>query len=145
MSYYGEVAHIVFLSLFVSITATLIASMAGTLLAIPLALKDFRIKKYIVRLSETSMIIPPVLMGLVVYLVLSRKGPLGHFELLYTPTAMIIAQGLLVFPIVFGLTVSAIGGRGRAISEAITIGIILLFVAFMVNFILHGLSKIDEK
>ncbi|MGV8980101.1 ABC transporter permease [Clostridium sp.] len=216
MSYYGEVVHIVLLSLFVSIIATLIASMAGMLLAIPLALKDFRMKKYIVRISETSMSIPPVLMGLVVYLLLSRKGPLGHFELLYTPTAMIIAQSLLVFPIVFGLTVSAIGGRGREIkkncislgagnretllliireckaqlfsvvavgfgraisevgavmmvggnikgdtrvmttyialetgqgkfSEAITIGIILLFVAFIVNFILHGLSKIDEK
>jgi tungstate transport system permease protein len=216
MSYYEEVIHIVLLSLFVSVTSTLIASLAGMILAIPIALKDFKLKKYIIRLSETSMSIPPVLMGLVVYLLLSRKGPLGELKLLFTPAAMIIAQSLLVFPIVFGLTVSAIGGRareikkncialgagshdtliliikeckvqlfsvvaagfGRAISEvgavmmvggnikgdtrvmttyialetgqgkfdeAITIGVILLIVAFMVNFILHGLSKIDEK
>ncbi|MGK0466363.1 ABC transporter permease [Clostridium sp.] len=216
MSYYEEVIHIVLLSLFVSIASTLIASLAGMILAIPIALKDFKLKKYIIRLSETSMSIPPVLMGLVVYLLLSRKGPLGELKLLFTPAAMIIAQSLLVFPIVFGLTVSAVGGRareikkncialgagspdtliliikeckvqlfsvvaagfGRAISEvgavmmvggnikgdtrvmttyialetgqgkfdeAITIGVILLIVAFMVNFILHGLSKIDEK
>lgn len=216
MSYYGEVAQVVFLSLFVSITATLIASLAGMVLAIPIALKDFRLKKYIVRLSETFMSIPPVLMGLVVYLLLSRRGPLGALGLLFTPTAMIIAQSLLVFPIIFGLTVSAIGSRGRKIrkncialgagnrdtlilivkeckaqllsvaaagfgraisevgavmmvggnirgdtrvmttyialetgqgkfKEAITIGVILLVVAFMVNFMLHGLSKIDEK
>ena len=216
MSYYGEIVQVVFLSLFVSVTSTLIASLAGMVLAIPIALKDFRLKKYIVSLSETFMSIPPVLMGLVVYLLLSRKGPLGELRLLFTPTAMIIAQSLLVFPIVFGLTVSAIGSRGkkikkncialgagsrdtfiiiikeckvqllsvaaagfgRAISEvgavmmvggnikgatrvmttyialetgqgkfkeAITIGVILLVVAFMVNFILHGLSKIDEK
>lgn len=216
MSYYGEVAQVVFLSLFISITSTLIASLSGMILAIPIALKDFKLKEYIIRLSETFMSIPPVLMGLVVYLMLSRKGPLGELRLLFTPTAMIIAQSLLVFPIVFGLTVSAIGSRGRKIkkncialgagrkdtliliireckvqllsvaavgfgraisevgavmmvggnikgetrvmttyialetgqgnfNEAITIGVILLLVAFMVNFILHGLSKIDEN
>ena len=216
MSFYGEVLGVVFLSLFISITSTIIASLAGMMLAIPIALKDFRLKKYIIRLAETFMSVPPVLMGLVVYLMLSRKGPLGGLELLFTPSAMIIAQSLLVFPIVFGLTVSAIGGRGRKIkkncialgagtkdtliiimkeckvqllsvaaagfgraisevgavmmvggnikgetrvmttyialetgqgnfNEAITIGVILLLVAFMVNFILHRLSKIDEK
>jgi tungstate transport system permease protein len=215
MSYYGEVIQVVFLSLFVSVTATLIASMAGMILAIPIALKDFRMKKYIIRLSGTFMSVPPVLMGLVVYLLLSRKGPLGNLGLLFTPTAMIIAQSLLVFPIVFGLTVSAIGERGRKIkkncialgagsrdtliliirecraqlisvaaagfgraisevgavmmvggnikgdtrvmttyialetgqgkfNEAIIIGVILLLVAFMVNFLLHGLSKMDK-
>lgn len=214
MNFYGEVIGVVFLSLFISVTATIIASLAGMILAIPIALKDFKLKKYIVRLSETFMSIPPVLMGLVVYLLLSRKGPLGELGLLFTPTAMIIAQSLLVFPIVFGLTVSAIGTRGRKIKkncmalgagkrdtliliikeckvqllsvaaagfgraisevgavmmvggnikgetrvmttyialetgqgkfkEAIIIGVVLLLVAFMVNFILHGLSKID--
>ncbi len=54
------------------------------------------------------MSIPPVLMGLLVYLLLSRKGPLGEFELLFTPTAMIIAQTALIFPIVFGLSISII-------------------------------------
>ena len=215
MNYYGEVVQVVFLSLFVSITSTFIASLTGMTLAIPIALKEFRMKKHIIRLSETFMSVPPVLMGLVVYLLLSRRGPLGELGLLFTPAAMIIAQSLLVFPIVFGLTVSAIGERGRKIkkncialgagsrdtliliikeckvqllsvaaagfgraisevgavmmvggnikgktrvmttyialetgqgkfNEAIIIGIILLVVSFMVNFTLHGLSKIDR-
>ena len=95
MSFYGEVVGVVFLSLFISVTSTIIASLAGMGLAIPIALKDFKLKKYIVRLSETFMSIPPVLMGLVVYLMLSRKGPLGELGLLFTPAAMIIAQSLI--------------------------------------------------
>lgn len=212
MSFYEEVIGVVLLSLFVSIISTIIASAAGMVLAVPVALKNFKIKKYVIRISETLMSVPPVLMGLVVYLLLSRKGPLGELKLLFTPAAMIIAQSLLVLPIVFGLTVSSIENRvmeikkncsalgagnidtliliiieckrqllsvvaagfGRAISEvgavmmvggnikgqtrvmttyialetgkgnfneAITIGVILLIVSFMVNFTLSGLRK----
>ncbi len=61
------------------------------------------------------MSIPPVLMGLLVYLLLSRKGPLGEFELLFTPTAMIIAQTSLIFPIVVGLSISIIMKNGKDI------------------------------
>lgn len=117
MSFSKEVLQIIFLSLFVSVTATLIASVTGMAIAIPVSLKNFRLKKYLVRLVETLMSTPPVLMGLVVYLLLSRKGIFGKFELLFTPTAMIIAQSLLVFPIIFGLTVSAVGRQGREIKK----------------------------
>lgn len=69
------------------------------------------------------MSIPPVLMGLLVYLLLSRKGPLGEFELLFTPTAMIIAQTSLIFPIVFGLSISIIVKSGKDIKNTcITLG-----------------------
>lgn len=117
MEFYKEIIEIVSLSLFVSITSTLIASAGGMVLAVPVVLKNFKLKKYIIRLNATFMSIPPVLMGLITYLMLSRKGPLGGLQLLYTPIAMIIAQTLLVFPIVFGLTISTIGNRGRIIKK----------------------------
>jgi tungstate transport system permease protein len=107
-SNYVEILSIISLSLFVSLSATFIASILGVAFGIPTALRNFILKRYIMRLAETLMAIPPVLMGLVVYLLLSKRGLLGQFELLFTPTAMIIAQTLLVFPIIFALTVSSI-------------------------------------
>lgn len=115
MNYYGEVLQVVLLSLFVSVSSTLIASVGGITFSIPVALKEFKYKKYIIRLSRTLMSIPPVLMGLIVYLTLSRKGPLGVLGLLFTPSAMIIAQSLLVLPIVFGLSVSVIEKQGKEV------------------------------
>lgn len=115
MNYYSEVVQVVFLSLFVSLTSTFIASLLGITTAVPVALKSFKQRKYIIRISETLMSIPPVLMGLLVYMLLSRKGPLGSLQLLFTPTAMIIAQSFLVLPIVFGLTISAVGIHGKEI------------------------------
>jgi tungstate transport system permease protein len=161
------------------------------------------------------MSLPPVLMGLIVYILLSRSGPLGVLQLLFTPAAMIIAQTLLITPIVFGLTVStlsktafevkktclSLGGQwkdifitiiseskiqiltlitvafGRAISEvgavmmvggnikghtrvmttfialetgkgnfsgAIVIGLILLCISFIINFMLHQIQRGQE-
>lgn len=113
MNLNGELMKVVLLSLFVSITATLIAALVGIVLAVPTALNSFRMKKFLTRLSETLMCTPPVLMGLIVYLLLSRKGPFGKMQILFTPTAMIIAQTLLVFPIVFGLSTSVISKYGQ--------------------------------
>lgn len=115
--YYGELLEVVLLSIFVSISSTFIAGAIGILLAIPIALKSFKLKKYIIRLSETLMSTPPVLMGLIIYLTLSRRGPLGSLELLFTPAAMIIAQSLLVLPIILGLAVSNINKQGREIEK----------------------------
>jgi tungstate transport system permease protein len=112
---YIEIIQVVLLSIFVSVTATFIASALGIGLAVPAALKDFKFKKFIIRLSGTLMSVPPVLMGLIVYLILSRKGPLGSLGLLFTPGAMIIAQTLLVFPIVFSLAVSAVSRQGKEV------------------------------
>jgi tungstate transport system permease protein len=117
VDFYGEILKVVTLSLFVSVSATLIASVFAVILAIKVALKDFKAKNFIIRSTETLMSTPPVLMGLVVYLILSRRGPLGSLELLFTPTAMIIAQVLLVFPIVFGLTISTISKQGREVNK----------------------------
>lgn len=119
-----EIIRIVVLSLIVSTSSTLIATVIGIVSAIPIALNKFKIKKYIIRISETLMSTPPVLMGLLVYILLSRKGLLGRFELLYTTSAMIIAQTLLVLPIIFALTISAISSRAEEIRKTcISLGI----------------------
>ncbi|WP_040212364.1 ABC transporter permease [Clostridium polynesiense] len=101
-----NIGPVILMSLKVSMSSALIASAAGISLGVPVALKNFTLKRHIIRVSDTLMSMPPVLMGLLVYLLLSRSGPLGELRLLFTPTAMIIAQSLLIFPIVFGLTVS---------------------------------------
>jgi tungstate transport system permease protein len=73
---------------------------AGALLAIA----RFRGRRALILIINTLMGLPPVLVGLIVYLMISRSGPLGVLELLYTPTAMIIAQTILVTPIIVSLT-----------------------------------------
>lgn len=102
----------------VSLSSTFIAAFLGILLGIPVSLKNFKLKGILMRLTDTLMSIPPVLMGLIVYLVLSRSGPLGQFQLLFTPLAMIISQTLLIAPIVFGLTVSTLSNTSREVKKA---------------------------
>jgi tungstate transport system permease protein len=114
---YSDILSVVLMSLFVSLSSTIAASVLGFLLGIPAALHDFKGKKAVIRVTSTLMSLPPVLMGLVVYLLLSKRGPLGSFGLLFTPAAMIIAQTLLVLPIIFGLTVSNISKTGREIQN----------------------------
>ncbi|GAA0732451.1 ABC transporter permease [Clostridium oceanicum] len=118
-----EILPVVLMSLYVSLSSTLIASTLGMFIGIPCALLEFKFKKIIIQINHTLMSVPPVLMGLLVYLLLSRKGPLGEFQLLFTPTAMIIAQTLLIFPIVFGLSISIIIKNGKDIrNTCMTLG-----------------------
>jgi ABC-type tungstate transport system, periplasmic component len=112
-----EVVPVILMSLFVSLSSTAIAFFAGTAAGIPAGLHDFRSKKGLMRAANTLMSLPPVLMGLIVYMLLSRKGPFGRFQLLFTPSAMIIAQTLLVFPIVFSLIVSSVSKSGREVEK----------------------------
>lgn len=106
-----EILEIVLLSLMVSGSATLISSVIGIPLGSWIGLRDFKGKKILLRIIYTLMALPPVLAGLIVYLLLSRSGPLGQWELLFTPTAMIIAQCLLVTPIIMGLVTAAIASK----------------------------------
>jgi len=99
-----DLLEIVGLSLRVSLTATFFACLAGLPLGAVLGIRDFRGKSAITVLINTLMGMPPVVLGLIVYLLLSRSGPLGYLQLLYTPTAMIVAQFALVLPIVTALT-----------------------------------------
>lgn len=102
-----EVLGITLLSLQISGAATLLSLLAGIPLGIGMALSRFPGRNLIVSIINTGMGLPPVVAGLFVSIFLWRSGPLGFLELLYSPTAMVIAQFIIAFPIVAGLTMSA--------------------------------------
>jgi tungstate transport system permease protein len=95
---------IVRLSLVVSLSATLIAALIGVPLGSIIALTRFRGREPVIVVLNALMGLPPVVAGLAVYLLLSRSGPLGSWGLLFTPAAMVIAQTVLVTPIIAALT-----------------------------------------
>ena len=95
---------IVWLSLVVSLSATALAALIGLPLGALLALARFPGRTIMVVIMNAFMGLPPVVVGLAVFLLLSRSGPLGFLGLLFTPEAMIIAQALLVLPIMAALT-----------------------------------------
>jgi tungstate transport system permease protein len=99
----ANLLEIVSLSMRVSLTSVLIASLIGLPLGAALALYKFPGRGFFVVLLNAFMGLPPVVVGLIVYLMLSRSGPLGVLGLLFTPTAMIIAQTCLITPIIAAL------------------------------------------
>ena len=100
----AALAVIFWLSVKVSLTAVLIACAIGLPLGAVLAVQRFPGRGALVSVINTLMGMPPVVVGLIVYLHLSRSGPLGWLGLLYTPTAMIIAQVILITPIIAALS-----------------------------------------
>lgn len=110
-----EVIGIVIRSLYVTVTATCIATIIGVFLSIIIYLKKFIFKKELISIVNSLMSTPPVIMGLVVFLILSRKGPLGNFQLLFTSSAMIIAQVFLLIPISMSLTLDCLNKFGEDI------------------------------
>lgn len=107
-SFDNEIYEIVFLSLYVSFVALIIAFIIGLPLGVLIGKSNRRISIFFEKIIYTLMGLPPVLCGLFVYLILMRRGPLGHLQLNYTVRAMIIAQSLLIIPIVTGIIVRAI-------------------------------------
>ena len=103
----AEVWSITWRSLQVSGYATLISLLIGIPLGIVLALAGFPGRSAAVALINTGMGLPPVVVGLFVSIFLWRSGPLGFMELIYTPTAMVVAQVIIAFPIVAGLTMAS--------------------------------------
>jgi tungstate transport system permease protein len=112
-----ELMEIVLLSLRVSGSAVLIATGIGLPLGGFLGIARFPGRRALVVLLNALMGLPPVVVGLLVYLLLSRKGPLGELALLFTPTAMIIAQAVLVTPIVAALTIQVVEGLWEEYGE----------------------------
>jgi len=100
--------QIIGLSLRVTLTAVLIACLLGLPLGAGLALARFPGRGAVIVVFNALMGLPPVVAGLLVYLALSRSGPFGEYALLFTPTAMIVAQSLLILPIVVSLTRSVV-------------------------------------
>ena len=111
-SFDPEIFQIVGLSLFVSLTSTLISTVIGVPLGILLGINNFRGKRTVSRFLYTFMSFPPVIIGLFTALFLARSGPLGQFRLMYTPTAMIIAQMVLVTPIIMGIVFNHASNSG---------------------------------
>jgi tungstate transport system permease protein len=103
-----EVWRITWLSLQISTLATAISLLLGIPLGTFLALTHFPGRRLVISLVNTGMSLPPVVVGLFVTIFLWRSGPLGFLRLLYTPTAMVLAQVIIAAPIVTGLTLAAI-------------------------------------
>jgi tungstate transport system permease protein len=144
-----ELVRIVGLSLRVSLTAALIAFMIGAPLGALLATTPFRGRTGLLVVLNALLGLPPVVVGLVVYLLVSRSGPLGPLGLLFTPGAMVLAQSLLALPIVtalvhrasenlwaeFGDALRVDGAsRGRAIATLLAMGRTALLTAFLAAF-----------
>lgn len=100
--------EIILLSLRVTGSALLISSLIGIPVGAGLGLSRIRARGFVTALLYTGMGLPPVVVGLFVYLVLSRSGPLGLLGWLFTPSAMVVAQIIIAFPLVAGLTMTAV-------------------------------------
>lgn len=113
----GELRQIIWLTLRMSFFSTGIAAGLGVPLGVFLGCVKFPGRGVVMRIVTTLMGLPPVVAGLVVFLILSRSGPLGQLRLLYTLTAMVAAQVVLITPIIAGLTANTVGMRSRQIAE----------------------------
>ncbi|WP_112324035.1 ABC transporter permease [Oceanibium sediminis] len=116
----AELMGIIGLSLRVSLTATLIATLIGAPIGAALAIWRFPGRRLVLLLASTLMALPPVVAGLFVYLALSRAGPLGELGLLFTPAAMIVAQSILILPIIIALVHAAIQPMQREYDDMLT-------------------------
>jgi tungstate transport system permease protein len=119
----GEVFRTVLLSLRISLAATSLASLIGIPLGFLISTHEFPLKRPIITVFNTLLSLPTVVVGLFLYSLLSRRGPLGLLGLLFTPTAMVIGQFILATPIIVALTISAIQSMDpRAKMTAMTLG-----------------------
>lgn len=102
--------EVVLRSLRISGSALLLALVVGLPLGTAVALSGLRRRRWVVALVNTGLALPPVVVGLAVYLALSRSGPLGGLELLYSPTAVVLAQFVIAGPYVAAITLGAVAG-----------------------------------
>ena len=107
-SFDADLYEIVLRSLQVTLSAVFIASLIGLPLGAMLAVNRFRFRRVTIALLNSLMGLPPVVVGLIVYLLFSRSGPLGVFGLLFTPTAMIIAQVIIITPLIASIAHQAL-------------------------------------
>lgn len=119
----ADIYRIVLTSVSISITATLIAALLAIPAGVAMALNTFTGKASLQHLLNTLMSMPTVVIGLLLYGLFSRLGPLGNWGLLYTPTAIIIAQAILIFPIMMNLTIAAVNSADpRLVPTLISLG-----------------------
>lgn len=110
LSFDGNVLQVVWTSIRISLTAVVLASLISIPLALLVALREFPGKQLLLQSLNTLVALPTVVVGLLLYGMLSRQGPLGDLGLLYTPAAMVIGQCVLIVPIIWNLGISAASG-----------------------------------
>lgn len=112
-----ELRQIIALTLQMSFFSTLLSSLIGIPLGVLLGSGEFRARSWLMRITNTLMGLPPVVAGLLVYLLLSHSGPLGSLKLLFSVPAMVIAQVILITPIVIGMTAAIVSLPAPRIRE----------------------------
>jgi tungstate transport system permease protein len=126
-----ELWGIVLMSLRVSGISALVTVLAAVPIAYAITQREFRGKRLVIGTINSFMAVPAVVLGLVCYLLLSRSGPLGIWQLLYSPLAMVIAQSLLALPLMTGLAVAALQNVNRLARETMaTLGANRLQIAW---------------
>lgn len=116
-SFDNETYGIIGRSIIITVLSTLISSAFAISVGVVIGSTKFWGRKNLIRVINTFMGLPPVVAGLIVFLYLSRSGPLGEFQLLFTPTAMVIAQIIIIFPIVCGITIGSVNLKGKQVLE----------------------------
>src|SRR5512137_2651610 len=114
-----EVMQIALLSLYISLSATILAACISIPLGGLIHFHEFRGKAVVLTIIQTLYSVPTVVVGLLIYLMISRSGPLGFFGLLWTPEGMILGQMVLIVPITTGLVISALSGVDRTIHDTL--------------------------
>ena len=114
-----DVMQIAALSLYISLTATAIAALISIPLAGFIHFHDFYGKRALIVVIQTLYSVPTVVVGLVLYLLISKSGPLGFLGLLFNPEGMILGQAILIIPIMVGLVISALSGVDKNISDTL--------------------------
>lgn len=128
-----QMLSISFVSIKVSAISTFFAALIGVPVGFTLAISDFWGKKTVISVVNTLMSIPTVVIGLLVYFIICRRGPLGSLGLLYTPWAMVIGQVILASPIVASLSLSAVINLDRRVEKtALSLGADNLQAAFFI-------------
>ncbi|MBU0979204.1 MAG: ABC transporter permease [Nanoarchaeota archaeon] len=118
-----EIVAITWLSLKVSVSAVVLGFILAMPIALALSFYNFPGKQFLVNIVNTLMGLPPVVVGLFVYLILSASGPLGFMQLLYSPAAMIIAQLIIVIPIIAAISYNSISSLDSRLKEtAVSLG-----------------------
>lgn len=131
----NELRQIIGVTLRMSFTSTTIAVCVGIPLGSFIGMTSFKGKKFVMRFIYTFMALPPVVAGLFVFFLLSRSGPLGQYKLLYSVTAMVVAQVMLITPVAIGLSANIVGAstpliRDTAIGLGLSKGRTLLYTLY---------------
>jgi len=114
-----EVLQVALLSLTISLSATLLAAVISIPAGGFIHFYAFRGKGVLITIIQTLYSVPTVVVGLLIYLMISRSGPFGFLGLLFTPAGMIVGQTVLIIPIMMGLVIAALGGVDRNISDTL--------------------------